>query len=143
MEIMTLASTSNLVQAWQALQRLVPISAIRTESQYDSAVETLNGLIDLVGNDETHPLFDMLETLGVLIQTYEDRSERDPPVANSDILQLLMDEHDVSVDDFPEIGSPETVTAILSGQYPMKRSHIHVFAQRFGVAPETFLLPNT
>ena len=66
---MTQATTEQLEYAWGLLQSLVPVSVIRTEHQYDQALATLDPLLDTVGDDETHPLYDLLDTLGVLIHT--------------------------------------------------------------------------
>ena len=38
-----------------------PLLAIRTEDDYDQAVEHLNQLVDEVGLDETHPLYELLD----------------------------------------------------------------------------------
>ena len=38
---MTHATTEQLERAWSHLQALIPMSVIRTESQYDQALETL------------------------------------------------------------------------------------------------------
>ena len=40
---------------WRIVQ---PLFSIRDEDEYDKAVETLNALIDEVGNDEQHPLYE-------------------------------------------------------------------------------------
>ena len=65
---------------WQAIQ---PIFSIRNEQEYDQAVERLNDLIDLVGSDEGHPLYDLLDTLGTLIHAYEERNEPIPESSGS------------------------------------------------------------
>lgn len=43
-----------------------------TEEQYQRLVVLLDTLIDLVGEDETHPLASLMEIVGVLITNYED-----------------------------------------------------------------------
>jgi hypothetical protein len=60
MEKMTEVVTKKIIQAWDTLQTLVPVTPIRNEQQYDQAVETLNELLDVVGDDEAHPLYDLL-----------------------------------------------------------------------------------
>ena len=42
------------------------------EAEYDGLVEVLDQLIDLIGEDETHPLASLMEVIGVLIEKYED-----------------------------------------------------------------------
>jgi len=42
-----------------------------TEAEYRRLVALLDGLIDEVGEEETHPLASLMEILGVLIEQYE------------------------------------------------------------------------
>jgi HTH-type transcriptional regulator/antitoxin HigA len=66
------------LQAWPALSRLVYVP--HTEEEYDRLVAVLDGLIDTVGEDETHPLASLMEIVGVLIERYED--EHVPELTN-------------------------------------------------------------
>ena len=45
---------------------------MRDAADYARAVDQLNELIDLVGTNEDHPLYEFLDTLGTLIERYED-----------------------------------------------------------------------
>ncbi len=62
--------------AWPALSSLVFVP--HTESEYQRLVRLLDALIDLVGEDEDHPLASLMEVVGVLIEKYED--ERVPEI---------------------------------------------------------------
>jgi len=42
------------------------------ESEYRRLVAVLDDLIDLVGENENHPLASLMEVIGVLIEKYED-----------------------------------------------------------------------
>ncbi len=42
------------------------------ESDYQQLVEMLDNLIDVVGENEDHPLASLMEVIGVLIEKYED-----------------------------------------------------------------------
>ena len=55
---------------WRVLQ---PLFSIRNEKEYDKAIVTLNALIDEVGTDEQHPLYELLDTLGTVIHAYEEK----------------------------------------------------------------------
>ena len=46
----------------------------RTEAEYDRLVLLRNSLIDEVGEDESHALSSLLELVGSLIESYEDRN---------------------------------------------------------------------
>ncbi len=58
----------------QAHWRIVrPLFSIRNENEYDLAIERLNALIDEVGDNEGHPLYELLDTLGAVIHAYEEK----------------------------------------------------------------------
>jgi len=42
------------------------------ESEYRRLVAVLDDLIDLVGENENHPMASLMEVIGVLIEKYED-----------------------------------------------------------------------
>ena len=46
-----------------------------TDSEYQRLVAVLDDLIDVVGEDENHPLASLMEVIGVLIEKYEDEQE--------------------------------------------------------------------
>lgn len=56
---------------------LTPIVFVpHTESEYQRLVAVLDDLIDVVGEEENHPLASLMEVIGVLIEKYE--TERVP-----------------------------------------------------------------
>ncbi len=59
----------NTIRAWSSIAETIFVP--RTEQQYEHLVELLDGLIDQVGEDETHPLASMMDVIGVLIENYE------------------------------------------------------------------------
>lgn len=136
---MTTATPEQLTQAWRRLQELVPITVIHTEQQYDRAVATLNMLIDTVGMDEQHPLYELLDTLGTLIHAYEEQRETLTVPTNAAVLQFLMAEHDLAPADLTELGEPSLVNDVLSGKRTLTPPQLHALARRFGVTPETFI----
>lgn len=61
---------SKTADAWSSLAGTLFVP--HTEEEYRRLVALLDGLIDEVGEDETHPLASLMEVLGVLIEKYED-----------------------------------------------------------------------
>lgn len=120
---------------WQAIQ---PIFSIHNEQEYDQAVERLNDLIDMVGSDESHPLYDLLDTLGTLIHVYEDQHELIPESSGPEVLRYLMHEHDLVQSDLPEIGSQGVVSEILNGKRELNMRQIRLLAKRFNISPAVF-----
>jgi HTH-type transcriptional regulator/antitoxin HigA len=58
------------VDAWAPLSRTLFVP--HTDGEYRQLVELLDGLIDQVGEDESHPLASLMEVVGILIEKYED-----------------------------------------------------------------------
>ncbi len=66
---MSALELERISEAWDALPALrVP----RNEAEYAALVRWLDQLVDLVGNDEAHPLASLMDVLGTLIESYED-----------------------------------------------------------------------
>jgi HTH-type transcriptional regulator/antitoxin HigA len=139
METMINVATQQIVQAWDTLQSHIPISPIRNELQYDQAVEKLNELLDIVGDNEAHPLYDILDTLGTLIHAYEESHYPVPTVKGIDVLKFLMEEHQLSPSSLPEIGDEEIVSQLLAGKRELTVENIRALSRRFGVSPATFI----
>lgn len=116
-----------------------PIFVVRNEQEYDSAIDRLNDLIDEVGTNETHPLYEMLDALGAVIHAYEERHYPIPESSGADILRFLMDEHGLKQSDLPEIGSQGVVSEILSGRRDLNVRQIRALAERFHVSPAVFV----
>ena len=66
-------------------------------------VEMLNKLLDEVGDNESHPLFNFLEVLGTLIESYEEDHVKIPDVSAREVLRYLMEEHSLSQGDLSEV----------------------------------------
>ena len=55
---------------WPILNPVVFVP--HADSEYQRLVAVLDDLIDVVGEDENHPLASLMEVIGVLIEKYED-----------------------------------------------------------------------
>ena len=128
--------TEDIQAHWLAVQ---PILSIRNEDEYDIAIERLNALIDEVGTDERHPLYDLLDTLGTVIYAYEEKHYPVPECDGIEALQFLMEEHGLSRDDLPELGTQDTLSRILDGRQELTIRQIRSLAERFHVSPATFV----
>ena len=108
-------------------------------NQYEKSIDRLNELLDEVGVDEQHPLYDLLDTLGTVIYAYEEKHYPVPECDGIEALQFLMEEHELSRDDLPELGTPDTLSRILDGRQELTVRQIRSLAERFHVSPATFV----
>lgn len=118
---------------------IAPLLSIRTEQEYDAAVERLNALVDEVGTNVSHPLYSLLDTLGTLVHTYEEQHHAIPSAEGPEALRYLMEEHGLSAMDLPEFGTPETVERYLAGKVDVEIEQVRALARRFHVSPAAFI----
>ena len=59
--------TQEIQTHWAVIR---PYLTIRNEAEYDRAVERLNRLLDEVGTNEEHPLYEFMDTLGTIIAAF-------------------------------------------------------------------------
>ncbi|MEA3544966.1 MAG: hypothetical protein U9R69_07070 [Thermodesulfobacteriota bacterium] len=65
----------------------------------------LDDLIDEIGENEKHPLASRMETIGNLVETYENNHFPQIHGTPTESLRYLMSEHKISQSELPEIGS--------------------------------------
>lgn len=116
-----------------------PVLMVRTATDYDAAVARLNQLLDVVGDDATHPLYGLLDTLGTIVRAYEEEHVTMPAVSGVDALRYLMEEHELTQADLPEVGSQGVVSEILRGKRKLNMRQVQALAARFNVSPAVFI----
>jgi len=128
--------TKDLQSHWANIR---PLLTIRNEREYDSAIKRLNALLDEIGDNERHPLYGLLDTLGTLIHVYEEKHHPVPDCTGVDMLRFFMEEHGLSQSDLLEIGSQGVVSEILNGKRELNVRQIRRLAKRFQVSPAVFI----
>lgn len=135
---MTNNTAYTIAQNWQPLAPL--LSVPYTEQEYQEKLALLNQLIDEVGDNEQHSLASLLDTVGVLVENYEQQhyALELPEATPQEVLAYLMAEHQLKQSDLPEIGSQGVVSEILNGKRQLNKRQIQELAKRFQVSPEVF-----
>jgi len=84
-------NTYNLEEISQQWKPLSPMLSVPgTEAEYDRLVNFLDYLIDTVGDDETHLLASLMDTVGTLIETYENEHHPFSQGEPADALKYLI-----------------------------------------------------
>ena len=128
--------TPQLQQSWTQVSALLNI---QNEQDYELALERLNGLIDEVGTDEGHPLYSLLDTMGTVVHAWEEQHYPMPKLESAEALRFLMEEHDLTQSDLPEVGSQGVVSEVLGGKRVLNVRQIRALSERFGVSPAVFV----
>ena len=118
---------------------IAPYLTINNDQEYEQAVARLNTLIDEVGTNKAHPLYSLLDTLGILIEVYESENYEIPDCTGVEMLLYLMEEHSLTQSDLPEIGSQEVLSEIINGKQELNIRQVKALAQRFQVSSSVFI----
>lgn len=62
-----------LGEEYRRLRASLPLGVIKSDAEYDAAAALLDEILDLIGEDETHPLADLAEAIGTFIEAYDQR----------------------------------------------------------------------
>jgi HTH-type transcriptional regulator/antitoxin HigA len=128
---------NKIAKVWPDIQDILSIP--HSEKDYRKLVSLLDKIIDEVGNDESHLLASLMETLGSLIEMYE--AQRVPEIEGNpiDSLKTLIEEHDINQSDLPEIGTQGVVSEVLSGKRKLNIRQVKALSKRFNVSPAVFI----
>ena len=129
-------------QAIDHWQFVAPVLTKPTnDSEYDALVTTLNDLLDVAGDDESHPLSSLMDYVGDLVSEYEQAHHpiATTPTEPKEILRFLMTQHGLKQSDLPEVGNQSIISGLLSGARPFNLRHIEALKKRFGVSAELFI----
>lgn len=83
---------------------------------------------------------DLLPLVLEHIEAYEKRAYAIPKAKACEVLSFLMEQHQLTQNDLPEIGSQSLVSKILKGERQLTLRHIEKLSTRFHVSPAVFFL---
>ena len=133
---------ARLVRAWEGVRAKVPeFGPIRNEKSYVGMKQLMHVLLDVVGDDEDHELYDLLDVVAALVGQYEETHHPElPPVEPRAVLRFLMEQHGLNQADLAkDLGSQSVVSEILGGHRDFNARQIRALAKRFGVSPAVFV----
>ena len=134
---MTTTQLKEIVKVWPDIKPVFTVP--HSKKDYMKLVSILDNLIDEVGNDENHPLASLMETIGSLVEIYENRYVDENEGNPVDTLNALMREHNLKQSDLSEVGSQGVISEILSGKRKLNLRQIQILSKRFNVSPAVFL----
>ncbi|MEA2116162.1 MAG: transcriptional regulator [Thermodesulfobacteriota bacterium] len=131
------AQLKNIANVWPTIKNI--FSVPHTEAEYNNLVTLLDNLIDEVKEDEEHPLSSLMETVGSLIESYEDDNCQTNLGTPIEALSFLMKEHGVKQTELTEVGSQGVVSEVLTGKRNLNIRQIKELSSRFNVSPLVFM----
>jgi HTH-type transcriptional regulator/antitoxin HigA len=133
------SKTQAILQAWMPFKEAIGVTSVHTEKDYERATQTIDVLLDEIGDDEDHPLADVLDFLADQVKAYEDERFSIPKAEPRDVLRFLMDQHHLHQEDLSDCAPQSRISEILTGKRSISKAMAKRFAHRFKVHSDLFL----
>jgi len=134
------APVDNELLRWLYLH--LPPQPIRNRKMHLGYSEAIRILMQERGNldaDSAEAIGRYLAAIMPFVEQYERREHSMGPATPEQVLEFLIEQHDLSQYDLAkELGGQPVVSEILRRKRKLTREHIERLSRRFGVAPATF-----
>ena len=128
-----------ILRAWLPFKEAIGVTAVRTAAEYQHALALLEGLLEVVGDDEAHPLADVLDDLADRVKSYEEAHCAIPEAPPGAVLQFLMEQHGLKQTNLADCAPQSRISEVLSGQRAGSKALAKRLAARFHAPVELFL----
>lgn len=128
-----------ILRAWMPFKKLVGVTSVHSAKDYAQASATIAALLDEVGDNENHPLAEVLDYLADQVKAYEDENFQIPQAQPSEVLRFLMGQHGLRQDDLGDCAPQNRISDILTGKRAISKEIAKRLAQRFNVRADAFL----
>lgn len=128
-----------ILRAWLPFKEAVGVTSVRTEEDYAEARATIEVLLDEIGDDESHPLAEVLDYLADRVAAYEEEHAPVPEAEPKEVLRILMSQHGLKQEDLADCAPQGRISDILSGRRSVSKEIAKRLARRFNVSAAVFL----
>lgn len=128
-----------ILRAWLPFKEAIGVTSVRTKAQYARARATIDVLLDEIGDDESHPLAEVLDYLADRVGAYEEAHASMPEAEPKEVLRMLMDQHGLKQDDLGDCAPQGRISDILSGRRAISKEIAKRLGHRFKVSAALFL----
>ena len=128
-----------ILRAWIPFKELVGVTSVRTEDDYKQARATIDVLVEEVGDNEDHPLAEVLDYLADQVKAYEDEHFPIPDAEPREVLRFLMEQHGLKQEDLADCAPQSRISDILNGRRDISKDIAKKLARRFNVHADLFL----
>ena len=128
-----------ILKAWTPFKNLIGVTSVRTEADYAKAMALIDELLDEVGDDEAHPLAEVLDLIAAQVKAYEDEHVQIPDAEPREVLRFLIEQNGLKQGDLDDVAPQNRISEILSGARPVSKEIAKRLAKRFHVHADLFL----
>ena len=132
-------NAATVLNAWVGFRDAIGVVTVRNANDYAKAQLTLEALLNEIGDDETHPLADVLDYLSDQVAAYEDAHSDIPQAPAREVLRHLMEQSGLKQQDLSDCAPQSRISEILNGKRAISTAIAKRFALRFGVPVGVFL----
>lgn len=128
-----------ILRAWLPFKKAIGVTSVRTRNEYARARATIEVLLDEIGDDESHPLAEVLDYLADQVAAYEEEHAPVPEAEPKEVLRMLMRQHGLKQDDLVDCAPQGRISDILSGRRGISKAIAKRLGHRFHVSAALFL----
>jgi HTH-type transcriptional regulator/antitoxin HigA len=128
-----------ILQAWIPFKETIGVTSVHNQTDYARATATIDILLNAIGDDEEHPLANVIDYLAEQVRAYEEEHAAIPTAEPRDVLRLLMEQHGLKQEDLADCAPQGRISEILSGAREISKAQARRFARRFRVHADLFL----
>jgi HTH-type transcriptional regulator/antitoxin HigA len=122
------------------LANRIVVKAIDTEEEYDRMVAAVEHLMDKREGPLTPEESALLETIAILVQTYDERRNPLPSMAPNEMLAYLMETSGRTARELlPVFGTRGRISEVLSGKRSISKEQAKKLASLFKVTVDLFI----
>lgn len=134
-----LPATQDILSAWTPFRELVGVTVVRSAADHARASALIDKLLRDIGDDENHPLADVLDFLSEQVMAWEAEHVAIPEASPAEVLRFLMDQHGLSQTDLADCAPQGRISDYLAGRRAISKTVAKALAARFGVPATVFL----
>lgn len=133
-------NVTEVLAPWVAVNSALGLSAgVRDDAHYAELLTFVDACFERFGEDDTHPIFTLVDLVADRIRDYEDRLHPWPNTSTpATVLANLMQEHGIKQTELPEVGSQGVVSEVLASKRALNLRQVKALAKRFAVPIEVF-----
>ena len=132
------ADPKEILKAWKPFKEALGVTSVRTEREYARARATMDALLAAIGDDERHPLAEVLDYLADRIRAYEEEHVQISDAEPGEVLRFLMEQHGLKQDDLGDCAPQSRISDFLNGKREISKGVAKKFAARFNVRADLF-----
>jgi HTH-type transcriptional regulator/antitoxin HigA len=128
-----------LQKTWMAFDRVAHLRPIRNDEEYDRTVALMNNLLDIIGDDENHPLSGLLDLVSELVEDYDREHFAIDASEPREVLRYLIETRGLKQGDLAEVVPQSNLSAILAGKRKISATLAGKLAKFFNISPAVFV----